>query len=117
MNLAIKNTPVDFTIVEGVRTVERQQELYAQGRSNPKMPIVTNVDGVIKKSNHQAKADGYGYAVDLYPHVGGSVQVSDVNGLKRIAEHIKAVARLNAIKIEWGGDWAMRDYPHFELKA
>lgn len=27
---------------------------------------VTNCDGYIKKSNHQAKADGYGHAVDIF---------------------------------------------------
>ena len=115
MTLAIRNSPIDFTVVEGVRTVERQQALYAQGRTKPG-PIVTQVDGVTKRSNHQPKTDGYGYAVDIYPFVNGQVQVNDVQGLKRISEHIKAVARLNLIQIEWGGDWAMRDYPHFEWK-
>ena len=115
MTLSIRNSPIDFTVVEGVRTVERQQALYAQGRTKPG-PIVTQVDGVTKRSNHQPKADGYGHAVDIYPFVNGQVQVNDASGLKRISEHIKAVARLNRIKIEWGGDWTMRDYPHFELK-
>lgn len=50
-------------IVEGVRTKERQQELYAQGRTAPG-PIVTNADGIYKKSEHQPRADGLGYAVD-----------------------------------------------------
>lgn len=115
MDLSIRNTPVDFTITEGVRTVRRQQELYAQGRTKPGN-IVTNVDGVNKISNHQPKPDGYGHAVDLYPYVNGRVQVNDVANLKRIADHIKAVARLHGIRMEWGGDWKMRDYPHFELK-
>jgi peptidoglycan L-alanyl-D-glutamate endopeptidase CwlK len=114
MNLAIRNTPIDFTITCGVRTAQQQQDLYAQGRTKPGA-IVTNADGVRSKSNHQPKSDGYGHAVDLYPFVNGSVQVNDVAGLKRISEHIKAVARLNGIRIEWGGDWAMRDYPHFQL--
>jgi peptidoglycan L-alanyl-D-glutamate endopeptidase CwlK len=115
MNLSIRNTPVDFTIVEGVRTVQRQQELYAQGRTKPGK-IVTNADGVSNKSNHQAKADGYGHAVDLDPFVNGSVQVNDVAGLKRISDHIKSVARLNGINVVWGGDWKFVDHPHFELK-
>lgn len=116
MELAIRNTPIDFTVVEGVRTSERQQELHAQGREKPGN-IVTNVDGVTKKSNHQVKADGYGHAVDIYPFINGQVRVDDVASLKRIADHIKAVARLHGIKVEWGGDWKMRDYPHFELKS
>ena len=62
----IKTSPVDFTITEGLRTTKEQQQLYAQGRTAPGN-IVTNVDGVKKKSNHQAKEDGYGHAIDLYP--------------------------------------------------
>ncbi len=115
MEEAIKESPVDFTITNGVRTVEEQQALYAQGRTKPGH-IVTNCDGIRKKSNHQLKADGYGYAVDLYPYVNGRVQVNNVEGLKRIASHIKETALTLGIKIEWGGDWKMKDYPHFELR-
>ncbi len=114
MKLAIANTPVDFTIVEGVRTVSRQQQLYAQGRTAPGR-IVTQADGVRTRSNHQPGADGYGRAVDLYPCIEGRVRVDDVDSLFEIADHIKAVAAQNGIGVVWGGDWKMRDYPHFEL--
>jgi peptidoglycan L-alanyl-D-glutamate endopeptidase CwlK len=115
MDEAINDTPVDFTIVEGVRTVERQQELYAQGRIKRGV-IVTNADGVKKKSNHQVKDDGYGHAVDLYPYFDRSVQVDALKELKVIAEHIKATADRLGVPIEWGGDWtSLKDYPHFEL--
>ena len=115
MHEAIKDTPIDFTIVEGVRTAQRQQELYAQGRIKPG-PVVTQVDGVRKKSNHQVKSDGYGHAVDLYPYFNGSVQVNAVKELKVIAAHILATAKRLGVPVEWGGDWKMRDYPHFEMK-
>lgn len=115
INEAIRNTPIDFTIVEGVRTVKRQQDLYAQGRTEPGQ-IVTNVDGITTLSNHQPKIDGYGHAVDLYPYFNKSVQVNAVNELKIIAGHILSVSCQLGIKIEWGGNWKMRDYPHFELK-
>lgn len=112
---AIKNTPIDFTIVEGVRTTQRQQELYAQGRTKPGT-IVTNVDGIKRKSNHQPKADGYGYAVDLYPFLSGKVDVNAAKELKVIAAHIKVIATQLKIKITWGGDWkSPYDPPHFEL--
>ncbi|MDL2290390.1 M15 family metallopeptidase [Paludibacteraceae bacterium OttesenSCG-928-F17] len=114
MTEAIKHSPVDFTITEGVRTMERQQELYSQGRTKPGN-IVTNVDGVNKKSNHQVKADGLGGAVDLYPYISGHVQVNDVENLIKIGNHIKATAFKMGIKVSWGGDWKMKDYPHFEL--
>lgn len=119
MEEAIKYTPIDFTIIEGVRTTARQQQLYAQGRTKSGIKV-TNADGVRKKSNHQAKADGYGHAVDLYPFVEGKVQVQDprVKGwLFAIANHIKKVAKELNIPITWGGDWSSPfDPPHFQLK-
>lgn len=115
MNEAIKNPPYDFTITEGVRSTQRQQELYAQGRTKPGT-VVTNVDGVVNKSNHQPKADGMGYAVDLYPYVGGKVDVNAVKELKAIGEHIVKVAKAMKINVEWGGHWTgFKDYPHFQL--
>lgn len=114
MTEAIKDSPVDFTITEGVRTAERQQMLFKQ------RPKVTNVDGIIKKSNHQVKLDGYGHAVDLYPFYNGSVQVTDkevIPKLKLIAVHIKSIAKCLGISITWGGDFkSLHDPPHFELK-
>lgn len=119
MKEAIKDTPVDFTIVEGVRTTKRQQELYAQGRTASGM-IVTTKDGVRKKSNHQVKEDGYGHAVDLYPYIDGSVRTSGAKvaeAQKLIAVHVKAVARCLGINISAGIDWKKPyDPPHFELK-
>lgn len=115
MTEAIKNSPIDFTITEGVRTVQRQQELYLKGRTMPG-PKVTNADGVRNKSNHQTKSDGYGHAVDLYPYINGAVQINAVNELKIIAIHIKKVAYELGIGIKWGGDWkSPYDPPHFEL--
>jgi peptidoglycan L-alanyl-D-glutamate endopeptidase CwlK len=115
MEKAITNSPVDFTIIEGVRADERQQALYALGRTKPGS-IVTYADGVLNRSNHQVRADGYGHAVDLYPYVGGQVRVNDIESLRKIAGHIKAVAADMGVNAEWGGDWKMRDYAHFELK-
>lgn len=119
MGAAIMDTPVDFTITEGLRTTARQKELYAQGRSAPG-PRVTKADGVNNKSDHQAKADGYGHAVDLYPFIGGRLLVQGpeaIAGLKAIAKHIKANARDMGIAITWGGDWKdPYDPPHFELR-
>lgn len=112
---AIASSPIEFTVTCGVRTAVEQQALYAQGRTKPGK-IVTNTDGIVHKSNHQPKSDGFGHAVDLYPSPGGAVNVNDVAGLTKIAGHIKSVAKGLGIVIEWGGDWKIRDYPHFELK-
>ena len=61
---AITNSPFDFIIVQGFRTAEYQNGLYQQGRTISGIRV-TNCDGYVKKSNHQAKSDGYGYAIDL----------------------------------------------------
>jgi peptidoglycan L-alanyl-D-glutamate endopeptidase CwlK len=117
---SITDSPVDFTIVEGVRTLVRQRELYAQGRTKAGK-IVTNADGVRNKSNHQARQDGYGYAIDLYPFFNGQVQVSHkdtIPCLKRITDHIKATAKTMCVAIECGIDWrSPYDPPHIQLKA
>ena len=109
---AIGLTTQDFTVIEGVRTTKRQQELYAQGRTAPGN-IVTNVDGVKKKSNHQAKADHYGHAVDIIPY---PVDWDSISKFDNIAVAMKLAACELGVDIVWGGDWEnFKDYPHFEL--
>ena len=36
--------------------------------------------------------------------------------LKIVANHILTVAKSKNVKVEWGGNWKMKDTPHFELK-
>ena len=120
---AIKDTPVDFVVVDGLRSDARQKEYYSQGRTKPG-PKVTNADGVKNLSNHQdaadGKRDGLGSAVDLYPYVDGALRIKEayvIPKLKEISIHIKAVAKCLGIPIEWGGDWKNPyDPPHFQLK-
>lgn len=112
----INNISVPFIITEGVRSTERQQELYAQGRSTPGK-VVTNCDGVVNKSNHQVKDDGYGYALDLYPFINGQIRIHEPyvpEILQIIADHIKKRGTDLNININWGGEWEMKDYSHFE---
>ncbi len=104
----------DFFVNEGVRTLQRQQELYAQGRTTAGA-IVTNVDGINKKSNHQVKADGYGFAVDVY-YCGWSNK--DSNSDPRWEKLFKAIktASINlGIPVTMGAYWKMGDLPHCEL--
>lgn len=114
----------DCTILEGVRTTERQQELFRQGRSK--------LDGVRRKSKHQAKSDGTSHAVDVAPYpIDWSVGKPDV--AERWLDFARAVlseARKQGISIRWGGDWdgdwdevsdprgdqRFNDWPHWELR-
>lgn len=121
MHESIKDSPIPFIIICGVRTTEEQQRLYAQGRTASGL-IVTSCDGVTNRSNHQTKRDGYGYAVDLLADADRNdkvdhIELNDAASLKTAAKHIKKVAQELGIPIVWGGDWKMRDYPHFELSV
>lgn len=127
METAVVDSPVDFTITDGVRSTAMQQALWFKGRDAEghiidQDAVVTRDDGIMHKSNHQVKADGFGHAVDLYGYINGEVDYNDAHGKQAIiAAHIKSVANTVGIPIVWGGDWTMAvqhivDTPHFELK-
>ena len=96
-------------VTDGLRTVEQQRALYAQGRTAPG-PVVTNCDGVEKRSNHQPHIDKLGHAVDC---------CFVVNGKPSWDAHLpwKAYgAAAEAHGLTWGGSWArLADLPHVEL--
>ena len=109
---AIKITKQDFMVVQGVRTAEEQNKLFRQGRTRPGK-VVTQLDGFKKKSNHQVKDDGYGYAVDLCPY---PIDWNDLDKFKVISEAMTQASRKLGVKITWGGNWkSFKDYPHYEL--
>lgn len=119
MQDALQTTPILFVITEGVRTTERQEKLYRQGRKVPGT-IVTNCDGVKVKSFHQIRVANYGCAVDLYPYIYGQIRIHEVyvpDVCRVIALHIKSIAQKMGIPITWGGDWQINDYSHFELNS
>lgn len=104
VKLAIQRTAVDFTVVEGVRTPERQRELVAQGASQT------------QNSYHLKQADGYGHAVDLAPLVDGTIPWNDWAQFRALADTVKACAAELDIPVEWGGDWrTFKDGPHFQI--
>ena len=94
-------------IVQGVRSVEEQARLFAQGRTSPGK-VVTNCDGVVKKSRHQLAADGFGHAVDCAFVVGGQVVWE---GPWNLYGEVGKV-----LGLVWGGDFhSLVDRPHLEL--
>ena len=98
VNRAIEISTVDFAVLEGLRTAERQQQLVKAGAS------------LTLKSRHLT-----GHAVDLGAIVGGQVRW-DWPLYYKISEAMKDAARDLKIPITWGGDWTMfKDGPHFEL--
>lgn len=100
---AIQITTVDFTVLEGVRSVERQRTLVDSGASQT------------MNSRHIPGADGYAKAVDLGAWVDDQVDWSWPL-YNKIAAAMKEAARQLKLPIEWGGDWiTFRDGPHFQL--
>lgn len=96
-------------IVQGLRTLEEQQALYAQGRTKPGKRV-TNCDGVINRSNHQAAGDGLGRAVDCAFVQSGVV--SWEGPWTAYGEAGKAAG------LRWGGDFkSLPDRPHLELRS
>lgn len=95
---AIELTPIDFTVTEGVRTIERQRELYAA-----------------KKSQTMNSRHLTGHAVDISPLVNGTVSW-EWKYYYPMAEAMKKAAAELGVSIVWGGDWkTFKDAPHFEL--
>lgn len=114
---AIEISRVDFSVLEGVRTQARQNQLYAQGRTAPG-PVVTWV----RTSNHfKNSRTGFGHAVDLIPY---PVDWNDLAKFDAIAAAMFAAADELETPIRWGADWdrdgkfrerGETDSPHFEL--
>lgn len=113
---AIEITKQDFTVIEGVRTKERQQELYDQGRKTPG-PIVTWT----LNSRHLPGKDGLGRAVDIAP---SPLDWNDLKKFDAIADAMFAAAKELKVKLRWGADWdsdgkrrerSEHDSPHFEI--
>ena len=91
-------SPLDFTVLEGLRTLDRQKQLFNLGATKT------------LRSRHLT-----GHAVDLAPMVGGTVRW-DWPLYHRLAKIIKEAAVAENVPIEWGGNWkTFKDGPHWQL--
>lgn len=98
VNRAIELTQVDFTVIEGLRTKERQAQLLKEKKTTT------------SNSRHLT-----GHAVDLAAWVDGTVSWNWDHYYK-IAEAVKQAAKELNISIEWGGEWkSFPDAPHWQL--
>ena len=99
---------IDYTVIEGFRTPERQKELYDKGFSK--------IDGINKKGKHNYSPS---LAIDIIPYKKGhnpfdGSKESDLM-FNELAKEFKQVAKELNINITWGGDWKFIDKPHFQL--
>lgn len=100
-HLALSYSPHDFTITEGIRSIERQRELVRIGASKT------------MNSYHLR-----GHAIDFYPYYSGSVQVHAPKDMfKGIADAFKKAANELGLQITWDGDWSGGwDMPHIQIE-
>ena len=113
---SINDSPYDFMITQGLRTAKYQNELYQQGRTKRGLKV-TNADGYTRKSNHQIKVDGYGYAIDFVILNGKALDWDTESKYKAVAKHILETGHKLGIALEWGGDWKFEDTPHIQLSG
>tara|TARA_R100001086_G_scaffold22373_1_gene10743 strand:- start:1510 stop:2028 length:519 start_codon:yes stop_codon:yes gene_type:complete len=98
VQLAITRTPIDFMVIEGLRTLERQKELVRSG------------DSRTLNSRHLT-----GHAVDIVPLTNGKVSWAWPQYYK-LAPVIMDCAMELGVSLEWGGDWTtLKDGPHWQL--
>lgn len=96
---ALQESPLDFVVIEGLRTKERQKQLVASGASRT------------MNSRHIT-----GHAVDLVPIGPSGKAAFDWPLYDRLGPAVKQAAAKEGVALVWGGDWtSFRDGPHFEL--
>ena len=90
---------------ERFRTMARQGQLYAQGRTTPG-PIVT-------KAKPGQSAHNFRLGQDIIPMLDGHRCLGAK--LQRVGywNDVREASRL--AELTWGGNWRMRDYLHLEL--
>ncbi|ASV84685.1 D-alanyl-D-alanine carboxypeptidase family protein [Ochrobactrum quorumnocens] len=96
---------LDPRVQEGYRSIDRQNQLYAQGRTAPGA-IVTKARG--GQSNHN-----YGVAFDVVPGA--------LLGTKNWSPEDARWSQLGQLGakhgLEWGGNWKFVDKPHFQMQG
>lgn len=96
---ALQDSELDFVVIEGLRTKERQKQLVASGASKT------------MNSRHLT-----GHAVDLVPIGPDGKAAFDWPLYHKLGPAVKDAAEKEGVAIDWGGDWkSFVDGPHFEL--
>ncbi|WP_114195307.1 M15 family metallopeptidase [Edaphovirga cremea] len=98
MELALNYSHVPFAITEGLRSIERQRSLVAEGKSQT------------MNSRHLT-----GHAVDVVALPAGVVSWEGAF-YQNIADAVAQAAQECLVAVEWGGNWnTLKDGAHFQL--
>lgn len=101
---ALELSPVDFTVIEGLRTRERQAELFKQGHTR-----------TMNSRHFINDKTGFGHAVDIVPL---PVDWNNPKPFHLVANAMKEAAKELGVKITWGGDWrTFKDLPHYQIEV
>jgi len=93
---AIQLTTQDFTVLEGVRSLEKQKKNVASGASQT------------MNSRHLVQSDGYGKAVDLVAWTSKGISW-DWDLYLAIADAMRRAAAELGVPIRYGGGWFRLD--------
>lgn len=89
---AISISEIDFSVHDGLRTLEEQKKLVAKGASKT------------MNSMHRKQSDGFGHAVDLVPYVNGELRW-EWPLIWPIASAMSRASKDLGIPITWGSVW------------
>jgi len=112
---ALRYGIIDFTIVEGARSKEKQDQMYKIGRSKLKWP---------QSKHNQKMAGDKAAAFDAAPYINDTISWNKMHCLV-LAGVILAAASELGVRLRWGGNWDMdgepitdqdfQDLVHYEL--
>ncbi len=101
---ALELTPIDFTVIEGLRSRERQAELFKQGHTR-----------TMNSRHFMNTKTGFGHAVDIVPL---PVDWNNPQPFHVVADAMKKAAAELGVKITWGGSWkTFKDLPHYQIEV
>jgi hypothetical protein len=84
---AIEITPIDFSVIDGLRTIEEQRAYVLSGASQT------------MDSRHLD-----GFAIDIAAYIGNKVRW-ETELLCKVAVAVREAARQCGVPIRWGGNW------------
>lgn len=121
LDRAIMISPRDMTIVCGARGRDAQEEAHATGASTKHWP--DSKHNVADQDGNEIP-NGKSRAADLAPWIHGTIPWSDEGSFYMMASVILVAAKLEGVRIRFGGDWdgdgltedqSFHDIGHVEL--